>query len=82
MWLKNSKGKKSATLTFSTIAFAVVMLKVLLANVAVVVGEKNINFGEMDPTLALTLLTPTLGAYVLRHWDKKSNEQVNEDEAK
>jgi hypothetical protein len=80
-WLKNSNGKPSATLTFSTIAFFIVMIKVMLTDVAFTTGDKTLNFGTMDAGLALTLLTPTLGAYIIRRWNglnKKEEEESTE----
>lgn len=63
MWmLKNSKGEPDAMLTFSIIAFSVVMVKIAFNELTFL----GIDFGKIDAGLVASVLTPTLGAYVLR----------------
>lgn len=64
MWIKNTNGKKDAVLTMSLIGFITVTLKVLLSNVTCC----DIYFGTIDSATITAILTPTLGAYVIRRY--------------
>ncbi len=60
-WLKNSRGKPDAMLTFSAATLAVVLGKVV--------------FGGLDAGTIGALLTPTLGAYVGRRWMERESKK-------
>lgn len=64
MYLKDTSGNRSMTATIAFVAFAVVMLKVLLNEVTV----GSVDFGTIDSLSIAAILTPTLGAYTARRW--------------
>jgi len=71
-WIKNTSGQPDAMLTFSAIAFAVVIAKMLFSGEALTIKGHDVNFGTADAAAIAALLTPTLGAYVARrHSDVK-----------
>lgn len=72
-WIKNSKGKPDAMLTFAVVAFLVVIVKFLASAVTLhLTGDKVVELGSVDSGSIAALLTPTLGAYVARrHSDQK-----------
>ena len=70
--IKNSKNKRDAMLTFAVLGFLVVLAKFTLSGLSVAVSGANIDFGVLDAALVASILTPTLGAYVMRrHTDRK-----------
>lgn len=64
--LKNTDGKLDAVFTMAVWAFAVCLVKVLIAGLSVEVGGTVYSAGEADAGVIAALLTPTLGAYVAR----------------
>ena len=79
-WLKDSSGNPSATLTFSSIAFSVAMLKVLAAGIALNIMNQKITFSDADPTLITSLLVPTFGSYLFRRWSRKITDEPDDNE--
>lgn len=78
MYFKDTSGNKSLSATVAVIAFAVVMIKVLLSGVTV----GAISFGEIDSLTVAAILTPTLGTYTARRWGTPApNKQVPADQA-
>tara|TARA_Y100000034_G_scaffold28883_2_gene34747 strand:- start:17446 stop:17709 length:264 start_codon:yes stop_codon:yes gene_type:complete len=70
--IKNSKNKRDAMLTFAVLGFLVVLAKFILSGISLTVNGTNVDFGILDATLVASILTPTLGAYVMRrHTDRK-----------
>jgi hypothetical protein len=67
--LKNVKGEPSFTLTASVLSLTTVLVKVVLSG-AVVAGQ---NLGTVDAGVIAALLTPTLGAYVIRKGQDNGN---------
>jgi hypothetical protein len=53
-------------LTFSVLAFAVVLLKLLFGGTHLVVNSWTFDIAPIDAGLAIALLGPTLTAYVAR----------------
>ena len=69
MWIKNSKNKPDAMLTFATISFAVVTLNIFLATVGTLsFNTTNITFQHIDSGLMAAYLGSTFTAYVSRRW--------------
>lgn len=69
--LKNTDGKPDAVFTMAVWAFLVVLVKVLFAGSSVTIGEHVFGAGEIDGGVIAAILTPTLGAYVMRrHSDR------------
>lgn len=69
MWIKNSKQKPDAMLTFATISFAVVTLNIFLATVGTLsFNTTNITFQHIDSGLMAAYLGSTFTAYVSRRW--------------
>lgn len=65
-WVKNTAGRKDAMLTFSILAFVVVIIKFLASGLAFQIHGHDVNCGQVDAAAIAALLTPTLGAYVAR----------------
>lgn len=68
MYLADSNGKKSLTATLSIIAFAIVMLKLLLNGAAVQVSGFAYSFGVIDSMEVAAVLGPILGTYAFRRY--------------
>lgn len=68
MFMKDSDGKKSFTVTMSIVSFVVVMIKVLLGGNAFSIGGVSMSFGNIGSDEILALLGPTLGAYSFRRY--------------
>ncbi len=77
LWIKNTKGKKDAMLTFAFLAFSVVTLNILLATFGrVSFNGFEISFQSMDAAAMTAYLGATFTAYVSRRWtDSKYNER-------
>jgi hypothetical protein len=78
MYMKDSDGKKSFTVTMSIITFAVVMLKVLVGGTSFTIGGTSFSFGSIGSDEIISLLGPTLGAYSFRRYtdSRYGNEAV------
>ena len=71
IWLLNPDGKQDAVLTFSAVAFATVIFKLLFVGLALPASWKiGWVVQPIDATTIGAILLPTLGAYV-------SNKYVN-----
>lgn len=68
IWIKNSEGKPDAMLSFSLIAFLVVIFKVLFGGTTWLIGAQTIAITPTDPGMVTALLGPTLFAYVARRF--------------
>lgn len=68
MFLKDSDGKKSFTVTMSVVTFIVVMIKVLVGGSAFSIGGVSMSFGNIGADEIIALLGPTLGAYSFRRY--------------
>jgi hypothetical protein len=72
MFMKDSDGKRSFTVTISVITFAVVMIKVLIGGSAFSFGAISMSFGPIGSDEIAVLLTPVLGTYSFRKYtDRK-----------
>lgn len=68
LWIRNEHGKPSFTLTAAVVTLIVVLVKTLLGGVSFA----GIVFGApLDAGTIAALLTPTLGAYVVRRGSKQ-----------
>ena len=78
-WIKNSKGKRDAMLTFATIGFSVVTLNILLHMFSPICDK---NFEMMDESILTIYIGATFSSYVVRRMsDKKdSNEKEGANE--
>lgn len=65
LWLKNTVGQKSASLTFVTAGFVVVTLWLAVSIVAKI---GNFEIREFDGSEAMAYLTPLLALYFGRRW--------------
>jgi hypothetical protein len=70
-WVRNTNGKRDACLTFAVGCVVVCLLKVLFAGVSVTFGGQSYGLGSIDASIIGALLTPTLGAYVMRRYTDK-----------
>lgn len=82
MFIKDSDGKKSFTVTMSIITFIVVMIKVLVGGSSFSFGSVSMSFGTIGSDEILALLGPTLGAYSFRRYtdrrfDSESAEPID-----
>lgn len=76
IWIKNTKGEKSASLTFAVIAFVVVMFWMVAA---IFVNPFGITVMPFDASEAMMVLMPLLGLYWgRRNTDVKSGAPPNE----
>ncbi len=70
MWVKNTSGQKSASLTFAAVGFTVVTLWLV---VSIVSKIGHIEIRQFDGATAMAYLTPLLALYFGRRWtDGKS----------
>lgn len=70
-WMKNSKGKEDAMLTLGVASLAIVLLKFFLSEMSI----GPIVFGQLDGSVVAAILTPTLGAYVMRRFTDSKKDQ-------
>lgn len=70
MWIKNTSGQKSASLTFVSVAFSVVTLWLL---VSIVSKIGHIEIRQFDAATAMGYLTPLLALYFGRRWTDGKN---------
>lgn len=69
LWLKHPRtGEADTMLTLGVLASLSAIGKFLLNGVAIEIADKTVNFGTVDATLIAAILTPTLGAYVVRKY--------------
>lgn len=64
MWIKDSKGEKSVTLTVVVSTLAVALCKLLLAGLTI----KGIDFGDFSGTDFAAVVTPVFGLY----WSRRN----------
>ena len=78
-WIKNTKGKPDAMLTFSTISFIVVVFNIILSTFGSISVESfNLEFRPMDAGTMGVFLGATFTAYVSRRaTDEASSAYVN-----
>lgn len=75
--IKDSKGNKSATLTFAAIGMVISSIAVLASVMETFsVGDWSIAFREVDSTLILGFLAATVSAYVVR---RGKGDQIEAD---
>lgn len=71
-WIKNTQGKPSASLTFVTVTFAIVMLHML---VSIFVNPFGLAINPFNASEAMIVLSPLLALYFgRRHTDLKETE--------
>lgn len=68
MYMKDSDGKRSFTVTMSVITFTVVMAKVLVGGSSFSIGGLSMSFGSIGSDEILALLGPILGTYSFRKY--------------
>jgi hypothetical protein len=72
VWIKDAEGKPNCMLSFSVVAFAIVVFKVIMGGLTITLGAQTLTFSLIDASTIAALLTPTLTAYVARKYtDKK-----------
>jgi len=72
IWFENAEGKPDTMLSFAIVAFAIVCFKVIFGGTSFHIGAQILTISTIDPGMVGALLTPTLGAYVIRRYtDKK-----------
>lgn len=63
--IRNSEGKRDATLTMTVVGFSVILVKIVLAGISI----GSFSFGPVpDASVIAALLTPSLGSYVARRY--------------
>lgn len=74
-WMLNSQGKPDSMLTLGVVSLAVILFKFFLSEMSV----GPIVFGQLDGSVIAAILTPTLGAYVMRRYtDSKQKDSSND----
>lgn len=69
IWIKNTRGKPDAMLTFAVISFSVVTLNLLLSTFGTItVFDHTITFQVLDGSIMAVYLGATFSAYVSRRW--------------
>lgn len=76
MWIKNTKGKPDAMLTFALMAVIVVSLNLLFSSIEIVLPSGfSLKIEAMDGMQIAAYLGATLGAYVSkRNFGRKDTE--------
>ena len=78
-WIKNTKGKPDAMLTFAFLAFSVVTLNILLATFGrISYNDFEIGFQSMDAASMTAYLAATFTAYVTRRWTDRRYDSDEE----
>lgn len=66
-WLNHPRSEQKDTmLTFSAFAVLAALIKFLTNGVSITIAGYTLNCGTVDAALIGAILTPTLGAYVIR----------------
>ena len=69
IWIRNTRGKPDAMLTFALISFTVITLNIFLSTFGTIVfGSNTITFQALDGTIMAVYLGATFTAYVTRRW--------------
>lgn len=76
MWIKNTSGQKSASLTFVTVAFIVVTLW-LVVSIFSKIGHVEIR--PFDAGTAMGYFTPLLALYFGRRWTADGKNSLDTD---
>ena len=72
LWIKNTKGEKSASLTLVVVAFTVIMLHM---TISIFVNPFGLTIHPFNASEAMLVLAPLLGLYFgRRHTDVKEQE--------
>lgn len=71
MYMKDSNGKKSASVTMAIVSFVIVMFKVLVGGASFSIGELSVSMGDIGAEEILAILTTTLGTYSFRRYTDK-----------
>ncbi len=77
--LRDSSGNKSLTHTITVVAFAVVMVKLLLNGASMSIASSTYTFGSIDAASIAAVLGPTLGSYVARRWSGPTANNAMDD---
>jgi hypothetical protein len=73
MWVKNTKGKQDAALTFALGGCVLVATKVLFGGTDLLWGPVHFVVAPIDAASIAAVLTPTLGAYVARRHSERAS---------
>ena len=71
-WIKNTRGEPSASLTFTTIAFAVIVCHMILS---IFVNPFGLAIAPFDASEAMMVLTPLLANY----WGRRKTDADQEN---
>jgi uncharacterized membrane protein len=72
MWIRNTDGRRDSALTFSAIAFAVVLIKVLLGGTELTLLGWSLVVQPVSSDVVAALLGCTMGTYAVRRYtDRK-----------
>jgi hypothetical protein len=87
IWIENSDGKKDTMLTFATVAFIVVLFKVLFGGSEWTIGHEVWKILPIDAAMVTAIVGPPLTAYVARRYtDRKfidaNNNGINDEDEK
>jgi hypothetical protein len=74
LWVKNTDGKSSASLTLVMVAFTVIMLWMTLSIFVNPFGIQTVPFNASE---AMIVLTPLLATYFGRRYTDNSKENKN-----
>jgi hypothetical protein len=78
IWIKNTAGKEDAMLTLGVVTLGVVLTKFFLSEMSF----GPIVFGSIDGGTIAALLSPTLGAYVLRRYTDANASKKDDSNVK
>jgi small neutral amino acid transporter SnatA (MarC family) len=77
MWIKNTEGRRDSALTFSAIAFAVVLLKVLLGGTELTLLGWSLTVQPIGADVVAALLGCTMGTYAVRRYTDRKYSPVD-----
>lgn len=78
-WMvKDSKGNKSATLTFACVGMVISSAALILSLFNTIsIGSVSVSLGDVDSTLVLGYMAATVTAYVIR---RGKSDELDSDE--
>lgn len=81
-WIKNTRGKPDAALTFAVISFLIVTVNVLLSTFGTIsCGEHIIQFAALDSGTMAVYLGATFSTYIGRRWTDTHYDSVSKKES-
>lgn len=77
IWIRNTEGRRDATLTMAFVGFVVVLVRFLFSGFTI----GPLQLGQVDASVIAAILTPTLGSYVARRYTDRRHSQPADEAA-